>query len=227
LPLTSLGGFIPAMPGGRCFTHEQRQSILLPEIPRFPCVAWRRGIPGFYFADTKRQNHLNTIFKDALLRFCAPVVLGKKPAALFPKPPCWEKEFSGTGITSGIQCLTLSRAGKNTLLLVYRSNLLAAILGDPAIHGPLKKLEYPAGLEDQLRHLSRRFLTNQEFPHEIGFFLGYPPSDVTGFITHRGTRCKLCGPWKVYGDVEKASATFQEYERCKQQLAGYIQNGAP
>ncbi|MDR1288599.1 MAG: DUF3793 family protein [Treponema sp.] len=155
------------------------------------------------------------------MRFCAPVLLGKKPAALFPKKNWWEEGFFRGG-----EFLTLSRAG-STLILVYRSSLLSAALGNRDIRGILEKLDYPAagGVDDYLRHLSRRFLTNQEFPHEVGFFLGYPPEDVMGFIRHRGAGSKLCGMWKVYGDVDRASVLFREYRRCKEQLLEYFQNG--
>jgi hypothetical protein len=77
----------------------------------------------------------------------------------------------------------------------------------------------------QLRYLAKRFRESEEFPHEIGFFLGYPPEDVLGFIRHRGARCKLCGTWKVYSDVEKARLLFGEYARCRQRLLEYIRGG--
>jgi hypothetical protein len=170
---------------------------------------------------------VSNIFEDVLVRFCAPVLLGKKPAALFPKPVFWEKEFFDKGMPPDIESLTLSRAGRNTLIFVYSPDLLAATLGNPEVRLDLGKLDYPeaGGVEDCLRCLRRRFLTNPEFPHEIGFFLGYPPPDVRGFIRHRGAHCKHCGLWKVYSDVEKACALFREYEWCKQQLLEYIRKG--
>jgi hypothetical protein len=82
-----------------------------------------------------------------------------------------------------------------------------------------------AGLEAQLCYLAGRFRESEEFPHEIGFFLGYPPEDVLGFIRHRGAHCKLCGMWKVYSDVEKARFLFSEYARCRQRLLEYIREG--
>lgn len=61
------------------------------------------------------------------------------------------------------------------------------------------------GLAALLRHLRRRLLWREGFPHEIGLFLGYPPEDVQGFLADPGGgRCKLCGHWKVYHDVEGA-----------------------
>jgi hypothetical protein len=167
------------------------------------------------------------MFEDVLVRFCAPVLLNKKPAALFPKPLWWGNECFDTGTIPNIEFRKLSRVRKNTLIFVYRPRLLAGVLRNPEVCGALEKLDYPAAgsVEDYLRHLARRFLGNREFPHEIGFFLGYPPDDVLGFMLHRGAHCKLCGLWKVYSDVERAGALFREYERCKEQLLEYIQNG--
>lgn len=52
------------------------------------------------------------------------------------------------------------------------------------------------------------------FPHEIGFFLGYPYADVSGFIEHGGRDFILMGAWKVYGDVEGALAAFARLRAC-------------
>lgn len=60
----------------------------------------------------------------------------------------------------------------------------------------------------------RRLHDSDEFPHEIGLFLGYPPEDVSGFIENRPGSCKLTGIWKVYGNAEEASRTFEKYKKC-------------
>jgi hypothetical protein len=166
-------------------------------------------------------------FEEILARQCAPVLLGKKPAALFPEPSWWETDFFDAAVLPHIQCMPLSMTGKNNLVFVYRSELLESVLNKGEVRGALANLDYPAAgsVTDYLRYLSLRFLMSQEFPHEVGFFLGYPPADVLGFIRHKGTCCKLCGLWKVYSDVEKARALFKEYERCKQLLLEYIQKG--
>ena len=62
--------------------------------------------------------------------------------------------------------------------------------------------------------LIKRLSENEEFPHEIGLFLGYPPEDVEGFIIHRGRDSKYTGTWKVYGNVDKAKRIFDRYRRC-------------
>ena len=55
-----------------------------------------------------------------------------------------------------------------------------------------------------LARLAERFTEYKEgraeFPHEMGAFLGYPLSDVKGFIEHEGKDFLCSGYWKVYSD---------------------------
>jgi len=55
----------------------------------------------------------------------------------------------------------------------------------------------------------------QEFPHEIGLFLGYPLCDVTGFIRNKGKHYLSNGFWKVYHDAEQAERTFELFRRIR------------
>lgn len=45
--------------------------------------------------------------------------------------------------------------------------------------------------------LIRRVRHEEDFPHEIGLFLGYPSEDVSGFIKHGAKNSKCVGTWKV------------------------------
>ena len=53
-----------------------------------------------------------------------------------------------------------------------------------------------------------------EFPHEIGLFLGYPYEDVIGFIKNKGKNYTYCGYWKTYGDPEISKKKFQQFQKC-------------
>lgn len=64
-----------------------------------------------------------------------------------------------------------------------------------------------------------------EFPHEIGYFLGYPYEDVYQFIVQRGENYKVFGAWKVYANVEQALATFDAYRACTQYFTFVYQQG--
>ena len=70
-----------------------------------------------------------------------------------------------------------------------------------------------------------RLKNDDEFPHEIGLFLGYPPEDVLGFIKNGAENCKRLGCWKVYGDEENALKTFKKYEKCTEIYSKLWNNG--
>lgn len=123
------------------------------------------------------------------------------------------------------------------LIYVYRPCALAAYLQDPRAGQPLARLGYDtASLEASLQTLGERLQSmrgpasrrahagspcpcaprgcGSDFPHELGFFLGYPYEDVLGFIEHRGRDYLAAGPWKVYANLDRARATFERFRRC-------------
>jgi hypothetical protein len=123
----------------------------------------------------------------------------------------------------------LKKIQRGFLVLLYRPDALYKALTEPDAQKSLQSLGYkiPAsrGLRASLAALRSRFLEPQGFPHEIGFFLGYPPEDVLGFIQQGGKNYKYCGLWKVYGDVEKALALFHHYESCRERTKEYLSGG--
>ncbi|MDR3240078.1 MAG: DUF3793 family protein [Clostridiales bacterium] len=171
-----------------------------------------------------------------LARHCGPVLMGVKPSAMFPLPS-WLGEYRCDLLTLyGLRYVVLKRSAGNRLAFVYRRDLLTSTLSNPAAQSALAELAYPLGgsAETLLGCLARRVFIEPGFPHEAGFFLGYPPEDVLGFIRNKGMGFKLCGQWKVYGDEKKALALFAEYARCKDclldRLETYgtiLENGRP
>ena len=139
------------------------------------------------------------------------------------------------------------------LIYAYRPNSIATYLADPRAKTALAKEGYDTGnLSACLVHLASRItlasnnaaecacgqtrcaLDHQahcdngctcEFPHEIGYFLGYPYGDVYEFIAQRGENYKIFGAWKVYANVEQALATFDAYRACTQHLTFIYQQG--
>ena len=139
------------------------------------------------------------------------------------------------------------------LVYAYRPNSLATYLADPRAKTALAKKGYDTGnLSACLVHLASRItlasnnaaecacgqtrcaLDQQvccnndcacEFPHEIGYFLGYLCDDVYEFIAQRGENYKIFGAWKVYTNVEQALATFDAYRACTQHLTFIYQQG--
>lgn len=102
------------------------------------------------------------------------------------------------------------------MIYVFRKRGLEEDLNDEQANCYLKKLGYNTdSTEEVLNFLKKRICTQDDFPHEIGFFLGYPPEDVVGFIENNGKNFKFCGCWKVYSDVNEAEKRFHMYRKCK------------
>lgn len=173
-------------------------------------------------------------FEQTLALHCAPSLTGIKPADLV----AWAPPEQGGGDLLDYYAKLLDRRGirlwvlgpyrTRTLLLIFRPRQLDCWLDQPQVTAMLEQIGYPmgTGTEALLNHLRRR-LQNGEFPHEIGLFLGYPPEDVVGFLRDGGRSCKLCGPWKVYGDVEEASRRFAAFQRCRASLSSRVAQGIP
>lgn len=85
----------------------------------------------------------------------------------------------------------------------------------PGVAELLKKCGYESTDADYaLRHLRGRLENNEDFPHEIGLFLGYPLGDVIGFVKNEGRNSLCCGCWKVYCNECEALQTFQKFKKC-------------
>lgn len=139
------------------------------------------------------------------------------------------------------------------LVYAYRPHSLATYLADPRAKTALAKEGYDTdNLPICLAHLASRIalastnaaecacdqarcaLDHQarcnnsctcEFPHEIGYFLGYPYDDLHQFIVHHGENYKVFGAWKAYTNVEQALTTFESYRACTQYLTHVYQQG--
>ena len=172
-------------------------------------------------------------FEMALARQCAPTLAGIKPANLFPwkdwkraRLNLWRKNLSPYGIE--LRILKACPVSGNCLIYLFRTAWLCDILSDPSARSFLYWLGYPdADYRVLLRQLSERLHCMEEFPHEIGIFLGYPLEDVTGFMQHHGKNYTYCGCWKVYGNPEEAKRRFAQYRRCTALYCENVRRGIP
>lgn len=101
------------------------------------------------------------------------------------------------------------------LVYVYRGKRLEMDLCCPLRREYLEKCGYTEfDSESAVEMLRQRIEETGGFPHEIGLFLGYPLRDVEGFVDNCGRNCLLCGPWKVYHDVQTAERVFARLRKC-------------
>ena len=165
--------------------------------------------------------------EELIVRHCAPTLANLKTGSLFVCPITDRPSFFSSLrslnellVPKGLRALPLRIREYSALVYLYRPSRLKKDLEDPAAIKILQNHGYSC-YGKCLPKLIERVRASEEFPHEIGLFLGYPPEDVQGFLDHRP--CKCCGCWKVYGDENKAKKTFDLYKKCErvycQQLA--------
>ena len=160
--------------------------------------------------------------EEQIIRNCAPTLAGIKTASLFSCNYTNRQEIDASisrlnhrikqkGLTAVVLVYVLNSA----LIYIYRNIQLAKDLEKAQAQAILSGLGYGcADLDEYICTLQERIAFSQEFPHEIGLFLGYPPEDVQGFIHNCAQGYKTVGYWKVYGDAEKAEQTFSRYRKC-------------
>ena len=171
---------------------------------------------------------------NILANHCAPALAGIKPSNLVS---CFKKD--NPNILEDIEALNsklnkkdiyidiVCECPQRVLLIVYRGKKLIEHLSSTQIKNFLEGFGYDKNLslQEYIERLSQRIKCNEEFPHEIGAFLGYPLKDIYGFIESKGRNCLYTGEWKVYSDVEMAKRTFCRYKNCKRAVLKRVNSG--
>jgi hypothetical protein len=163
-----------------------------------------------------------------IVNHCSPVLLGCKPAALFRIGSPQALAVLSRLLRPRIDLKVMRKSGGSLLVMVFESGGLEKTLLGRDARAVLSGMGYPrnAELPVMLDFLRRRF-NHEDFPHEIGFFLGYPVEDVLGFVRHQGRNYKFCGYWKVYGDVEHAKQCFSRYDACREYCRALYRSSPP
>lgn len=172
------------------------------------------------------------MFEQELIEHCSPTLASIKAASLFTytykslkelyvRVTYWNSKMKRKGITFDI--LSENVGVNKALIYVYRRADLEKILNREDIKKFLLQQGYLAddginvsvNCENIILQLKKKFEKLNQFPHEIGIFLGYPIGDVKGFIENHGCNCKCTGYWKVYCNEEEATKTFRKYKKCR------------
>lgn len=174
--------------------------------------------------------------EELLVTHCSPTLADIKTANLF-NCPCENLTSLKKQITvwnkilnpKGIRMVLLKFVKGKALIYVYRPNRLEKDLDHAEVRRLLLENGYQnvKNIEDCIQYLSKRLDEYEEFPHEIGLFLGYPVRDVESFIENKGKKYKCIGFWKVYHDENGAVKKFQEFKHCTKCYKEKIQEGQP
>lgn len=172
-------------------------------------------------------------FERELAMHTAPAMLGIKPANLLTVEGSSGfisgnmARFNSIAAEKGLHIKELRRIGRRSLMLLYNEKLLADRLEEKEVRKMFRNCGYGdcKNCRQYLEKLMDRMADNEDFPHEIGLFLGYPVDDVRGFIDNKGRNCLFSGYWKVYTDEENARRTFNRYNNCRKYMIGCLDRG--
>ena len=165
-------------------------------------------------------------FESLLANYCAPALKQYKYANMFHLPKndssikVLIQQYNQQLNAKGIFLILIEQENQYTIY-VYNSKLKDYISSN-AVQSFLKSYQYPNTFELFIQELKKRLNTNN-FPHEIGVFLGYPLDDVIGFIEHKPFY--LVGDWKVYQNVNEAKKQFDLFKQAKDKMLNQIHLG--
>lgn len=178
-------------------------------------------------------------FERKLVRHCSPTLAALKPANLFTCRDAHRalQTVRKKLVPCKVRIEVLAQRSAGELLYVYRPDLVMRDLANDKVSSFLSERGYdPTSLSRCILQLHRRIcgtdLQSQlsgrcTFPHEIGFFLGYPYEDVVGFIENEGRGELACGCWKVYSQKRDAEASFCRYKSCTAMYQSLFNEGTP
>jgi len=160
--------------------------------------------------------------EDILINLCSPTLAGLKTASLvnveYENEEVLKEDMRSLNALfadKGLRAVPLKYRNGRALVYIYRPEQLSRDISDSRAAAFLEKRGYTtANAARCVARLAERINCATDFPHEIGFFLGYPTEDVEGYIRHKGENCKACGFWKVYGSVEEAERKFSLCRKC-------------
>ena len=175
------------------------------------------------------------MLQQALIDHCSPTLARIKQGSLFTLPcagaDCLDRQMESVNavlVPKGLRLMVLREKEGRTLLYLYRAADLAARLSERDTQAFLRACGYAdLAPEAALDTLRARLTARDDFPHEIGVFLGYPLADVIAFIENEGQNCLCCGCWKVYFNECAARRTFELYRKCKRLYLQRFQAGCP
>ena len=127
---------------------------------------------------------------------CAPLITGLKVSNLFQIDSRHYKRLCEILDKSNFSFCGLGGRNGSVSLLIYQKEWLEQFLQQEEVRILMHRLGYrDLHLERVLTKFRSRYIRymqkKQQFPHEMGVLLGYPPEDVEGFIIYEGKN-SLC-----------------------------------
>ncbi|MCT4598407.1 MAG: DUF3793 family protein [Vallitalea sp.] len=166
-----------------------------------------------------------------LIFYIAPTIKKKKPSNIVVIRDdnllrLWEMYQIKIKESFGVEYIVLKDEDDKKLIMFYNLQLLEQVIFKQENMDLLNEYGYSndMSISECLLLLKTKFQT-ECCPHEIGIFLGYPIKDVKTYISCPYKTCLMTGYWKVYHNVEQATATFNEYDSARNNMMKAVLEG--
>ncbi len=182
--------------------------------------------------DYSCQNRMDSSYIKWILELLGPVILGSKPSEILNiSSKDSEKDIKIKEIESFFNsCVRVSYEiiykdnGSIRILFVNKEALSKALENKKCINF-LKFIGYPKEYQiDEYMNVLLERLKKDEFPHEIGIFLGYPLKDVVGFMGYGKYKFYKTKYWKIYGDPEVSDMIYNKFLEDRKTMRMMISN---
>ncbi|MCR4741433.1 MAG: DUF3793 family protein [Treponema sp.] len=167
-----------------------------------------------------------------IIKCSAPCICGIKPGNMFTVK---RESYSRVAVESwreslksnGLVLETFETSDNTMMIFIYNFIWIRQMLEDCFAQSYLRGKNYPVnrGTLAVLNELFGRLKKHQEFPHEVGLFLGYPIEDVIEFEKNQGQDCKYCGCWKSYSNPELAKKSLGNFLDCSKMCQKWFEEG--
>lgn len=176
--------------------------------------------------DTLEQNNIG---RQIALQ-CAPLLAGIKLSNVLITECENEGMVKGLFENTSLLAKVIYQGKDRITFLIYQEEELIDYLMGRKERELMDFLGYEdRDINDILDEFSKRFAGYMEgigsFPHEMGLLLEYPVEDVVGFMENQGNNFLYAGYWKVYGNLQKALDTFEQYNEAKERMVRLVSQG--
>ncbi len=148
---------------------------------------------------------------------CGPVLAGLKISNLLIIQAKQYKQAVYLIKSASLCAFVLNSSNGKITILVYDAYKLNEYLGRVECLAFLKKYGHKNlsinGILAEIAVRYNAYMNNRlSFPDELGLALGYPLSDVCGYINNCGKNFLINGYWKVYSNAETTSILFDKFD---------------
>lgn len=160
-------------------------------------------------------------FEKKLVQYASPTLTKLKTGNLFNIDSSFEQldeciDYYNELLNKKGIFIDLITVENRTMIYIYQKEKLMNLFNNNKIKNLFKRYNYSCTSPESLIFDLQKRMSKDNFPHEIGIFLGYPLTDVISFI--EGKKHLYIGYWKVYSHVNNCKGTFIKYNKCTNEM---------